>query len=73
MYKIFDNLMVLDRGKTVYFGDASNAVDYYSSIGYPVPLNLNPIVHFIDLSIKGDNELNTRLNLEFTNRRLPEI
>jgi hypothetical protein len=39
---LFDNLMVISHGKTVYFGPNIEVVEYFASIGYKCPQYENP-------------------------------
>ncbi|KAF6002139.1 hypothetical protein F1559_001220 [Cyanidiococcus yangmingshanensis] len=43
-----DKLMLLSRGRTVYFGPTNRAVAYFEKIGYPVPNLENPADFFMD-------------------------
>ena len=45
----FDKLLLLKGGKTIYMGDAKEAVDYFSEIQHPLPLNYNPADHFLNV------------------------
>jgi len=37
IYEMFDQLLVLSEGRTMYFGDAKEAVKYFTIQGYPCP------------------------------------
>jgi len=52
-FNLFDNLLILDRGRNIYFGKAQKAIDYYAQLDYPVPANTNPANHFITLALRG--------------------
>lgn len=54
IYKLFDKLLILNRGSSVYFGSASDALSYFSDLGYPVPLHINPADFFIDVLLSPD-------------------
>ena len=41
--------MILSRGREAYSGKATDAVDYFASIGYPIPAHTNPAEFFLDL------------------------
>ena len=48
---LFDRLMLLAKGKIVYFNEAKLAVDYFSNLGekYQCPEFSNPAEFFIDV------------------------
>jgi hypothetical protein len=48
---LFDRLMLLAKGKIVYFNEAKLAVDYFSTLGdkYQCPELNNPAEFFIDM------------------------
>mmetsp|Transcript_26006 Transcript_26006/g.66028 ORF Transcript_26006/g.66028 Transcript_26006/m.66028 type:complete len:645 (-) Transcript_26006:1612-3546(-) len=48
IFSLFDRLLLLQHGKTVYFGGSGESVDYFSSLGHPVPPMTNPADHFMD-------------------------
>jgi ABC-type multidrug transport system ATPase subunit len=39
---LFDNLMVISHGKTLYFGPSTQVVDYFASVGFKCPEYENP-------------------------------
>lgn len=49
IYEMFDRLMLLARGKVIYFNEASKAVDYFAKIGYPCPELSNPADYFMSM------------------------
>eukprot|EP01135_Chromosphaera_perkinsii_P006341 Nk52_evm70s485 gene=Nk52_evmTU70s485 len=50
IYDLFDKLLVLSQGRTVYFGPRSEAVPYYTKQGLPCPMHTNPADFFLDIS-----------------------
>jgi hypothetical protein len=54
IYEMFDKLLVLSDGQTIYFGAAGAAVPYFTSVGYPCPEVFNPSDFFLDL-LSPDN------------------
>lgn len=52
---LFDRLLLLGRGKTVYFGNNAEMLDYFTSIGYKCPTWENPANYLMD-TIHGDNQ-----------------
>jgi len=59
IFEMFDRLMLLARGKVIYFNEASLAVDYFSNIGYKCPELSNPADYFMGImSIESiENEM----------------
>ncbi|XP_032419474.1 broad substrate specificity ATP-binding cassette transporter ABCG2d [Xiphophorus hellerii] len=53
IYRLFDTLTLLVGGRMVYHGPASNALDYFTNIGYPCEPHNNPADFFLDV-INGD-------------------
>ena len=42
MFSMFDKLLLLANGRMCYFGDAAEAVPFFSSQGFVCPLAVNP-------------------------------
>ncbi|KAL6348110.1 hypothetical protein AAG906_039265 [Vitis piasezkii] len=55
VFALFDNLCLLSSGRTVYFGPAHAADEFFSSNGFPCPTHQNPSDHFLK-SINKDFE-----------------
>uniref|UniRef100_A0A0E0Q6R9 ABC transporter domain-containing protein n=1 Tax=Oryza rufipogon TaxID=4529 RepID=A0A0E0Q6R9_ORYRU len=47
MFELFRGLCLLATGRTVYFGAASDALEFFESNGFPCPLRRNPSDHFL--------------------------
>ncbi|MED6125222.1 ATP-binding cassette sub- G member 1 [Stylosanthes scabra] len=47
VFQFFDNLCLLCAGKTVYFGPASAAIEFFASNGFPCPTLQNPSDHLL--------------------------
>ncbi|KAL3698082.1 hypothetical protein R1sor_012158 [Riccia sorocarpa] len=47
VFELFDMLCLLSNGKTVYFGEAHSANEFFSSVGFPCPALRNPSDHFL--------------------------
>lgn len=45
----FDKLLLLARGKVMYFGPAMGAIDHFSRIGHPMTIPENPADFLVDL------------------------
>eukprot|EP00834_Sanchytrium_tribonematis_P004320 NODE_206_length_12919_cov_0.381357.p2 type:complete len:548 gc:universal NODE_206_length_12919_cov_0.381357:8869-10512(+) len=46
---LFDKIMLLSKGRCIFFGNIQEALDYFSKNGFPCPENTNPANFFIDL------------------------
>ncbi|KAK3089010.1 hypothetical protein FSP39_000105 [Pinctada imbricata] len=53
IYRLFDTLMMLSLGETVYHGTSKEALDYFKTIGYEIEEHNNPPDFFLDV-ISGD-------------------
>lgn len=49
IFEMFDRLMLLARGKIIYFNEARLAVDYFASIGFQCPDLSNPADYFMTM------------------------
>uniref|UniRef100_A0A7N0U4Q4 ABC transporter domain-containing protein n=1 Tax=Kalanchoe fedtschenkoi TaxID=63787 RepID=A0A7N0U4Q4_KALFE len=47
VFALFDDLCLLSGGETVYFGEASSAVEFFREAGFPCPSRRNPSDHFL--------------------------
>lgn len=54
IFEMFDKLLLLSEGRTMYYGDASNAVEYFQGLKYSCPDDFNPSDFFLDL-LSPDN------------------
>jgi ABC-type multidrug transport system ATPase subunit/ABC-type multidrug transport system permease subunit len=52
IFKLFDNLLLLSEGKCMYHGGAMEAINYFSQLGYPCPIDYNPTEYFIKILSK---------------------
>ena len=75
IFKLFDYLLLLTQGKMAYYGKASDAIDYFSSMNFICPKNYNPAEFFIKILSKEPiiaNDENTedikKMDLEYNNR-----
>ncbi|KAL9329173.1 hypothetical protein ACSQ67_004176 [Phaseolus vulgaris] len=60
VFQLFNNLCLLSSGRTVYFGPASAASEFFASNGFPCPSLMNPSDHMlktINTDFDQDNEL----------------
>ncbi|KAF9587200.1 hypothetical protein IFM89_039589 [Coptis chinensis] len=47
VFELFDRLYLLSGGKTIYFGQASEAYEFFAQAGFPCPALRNPSDHFL--------------------------
>ncbi|KAL2555801.1 ABC transporter G family member 11 [Forsythia ovata] len=72
VFEQFDRLHLLSGGKTVYFGQASEACEFFAQAGFPCPALRNPSDHFlrcinsdfdkVKASLKGSMKLQFETN-----------
>uniref|UniRef100_A0A6B2L0Z9 ABC transporter domain-containing protein n=1 Tax=Arcella intermedia TaxID=1963864 RepID=A0A6B2L0Z9_9EUKA len=56
IFKMFDQLLILWEGKTVYCGPASQTVPYFSRVGFNCPETLNPADYLMDMLEEEEEE-----------------
>ncbi|KAL2320735.1 hypothetical protein Fmac_029704 [Flemingia macrophylla] len=56
IFDLFDDLLVLSSGETVYFGEAKMTLKFFADAGFPCPTIRNPSDHFL-LCINLDFDL----------------
>lgn len=49
-FALFSHLIVLGQGSTIYFGPREGAIDYFESIGFPIPVRQNPSDIYLQLT-----------------------
>lgn len=54
IFDMFDQLCVLNFGEVVYFGKAVTAADYFATLGFEIPRNMNPADYIIDVLLSPD-------------------
>ncbi|KAF7804068.1 ABC transporter G family member 15-like [Senna tora] len=47
IYNLFDDILLLSSGETVYFGEATMALKFFADAGFPCPTKRNPSDHFL--------------------------
>eukprot|EP00268_Persea_americana_P001450 TRINITY_DN10449_c1_g1_i2.p1 TRINITY_DN10449_c1_g1~~TRINITY_DN10449_c1_g1_i2.p1 ORF type:complete len:661 (-),score=57.66 TRINITY_DN10449_c1_g1_i2:408-2390(-) len=50
LYHMFDKVVLLSEGHPIYYGYASTALDYFSSIGFSTSVTVNPADLLLDLA-----------------------
>ncbi|KAL6450303.1 ABCG1 ABC transporter G family member 1 [Candida maltosa Xu316] len=48
-FELFDNVLFLSQGQTIYNGPVCDVVKYFDSHGYPIPAYINPAEFVLDL------------------------
>ncbi|MBA0848554.1 hypothetical protein Goshw_003774, partial [Gossypium schwendimanii] len=64
LFHKFDKLIVLGKGSLLYFGKASEATDYFSSIGCAPLIAMNPAEFLLDLANGNLNDISVPPELE---------
>ena len=54
IYSMFDHMLLLSAGKSMFYGKAASAVDYFERAGHACPEEFNPADHYLDL-LSPDN------------------
>merc|ERR1712000_128695 len=49
IFQLFDFLMILAKGKQIFYGQCSDSIPYFNGLGFPCPKHENPADFFIDL------------------------
>lgn len=58
IFEMFDQLMLMANGKTLYMNDACQSVNYFRKLGYECPSLTNPADYFMNMmSIEAYDEL----------------
>ncbi|EFA77855.1 ABC transporter G family protein [Heterostelium album PN500] len=76
IYELFDKLLLLGEGATIYNGDARTAVNYFNELGYECNAKTNPADFFMDLintQIEDDDEDDTISNMESNSQRAKKL
>lgn len=51
---MFDSLVLLAWGETLYFGPTKESLDYFEKLNFPCPVHYNPADFLIDLVTMND-------------------
>ena len=49
IYNMFDKLLLLSEGRTMFYGKASEAIDHFAFLGFNCPKSFNPADFFLDV------------------------
>ena len=58
IFHLFDDLLILAEGEIMYYGNASDAVDYFGRLGYQCPRYTNPADYIFMRILKDVDENN---------------
>ena len=64
LFYMFDKLILLSQGDSIYFGNASGSMDYFSSIGLNPLIAMNPADFILDLASGNTNDMSIPPALE---------
>jgi ABC-type multidrug transport system ATPase subunit len=62
LFTLFDNLLLLAQGKTVYLGKATESISFFNNLNYCCPKNFNPTEYFLKILSTGSSECNQQCN-----------
>ncbi|KAH6636204.1 hypothetical protein F5144DRAFT_487549 [Chaetomium tenue] len=48
-FNLFDKVLLMSHGKTHYFGPVKDVAGHYESIGYPMPIHVNPAEFLLEM------------------------
>ncbi len=69
IFQLFDQLLLLSEGRVMYFGNATDAVAYFTRLSFRAPVDYNPSDYFLDiLSVNprsAEMESKTRKRIEY--------
>ncbi|XP_047318878.1 ABC transporter G family member 12-like [Impatiens glandulifera] len=63
VFALFDDLLLLSGGETVYFGEGKLAIEFFNECGVPCPSRRNPSDHFLRCVNSGFDQVTSTLNL----------
>ncbi|XP_047977057.1 ABC transporter G family member 15-like [Salvia hispanica] len=81
VFSLFDDLLLLSSGQTVYFGEAAPALEFFAEAGFPCPHTRSPSDHYLrcinadfdDVKIIGTTaEIRAKLLHKYQNSKLAE-
>ena len=58
LYVRFDELLLLAKGKLIYFGKANSAIEYFEKLSFSTPVGYNPADYFLEL-VSDKQNVNT--------------
>ncbi|KAM3932499.1 ATP-binding cassette sub-family G member 8 [Leptodactylus fuscus] len=73
IFQLFDLVLLLSSGSTIYSGTAKDMVQYFSSIGFPCPRYSNPADFYVDITSINYRSKEEELETLERTRALAEI
>merc|ERR1719398_8355 len=73
IYQMLDKLLLLGLGHLLFFGDASDAADYFATIGYTMPYGMNPADYFLDVASGWSGETKDCEKVDFDDPKLEAL
>jgi ABC-type multidrug transport system ATPase subunit len=69
IFDMFDKLLILSEGSTMYYGDAKGSIQHFAGLGFRCPHNFNPPDFFLDLlspdNRSPENEVDSQNRIKF--------
>lgn len=65
VFELFDKLYLLSGGRTIYFGQAAEACNFFAAAGFPCPTLRNPSDHFLRCINSDFDRVNATLKGSF--------
>ncbi|KAJ3265513.1 ATP-binding cassette sub- G member 2 [Chytriomyces hyalinus] len=66
---LFDKILLLSVGKTLWFGSTNDALEHFAEMGYPLPAKTNPSDFFLDvITLDGRTDEARKTSLERINK-----
>eukprot|EP00026_Physarum_polycephalum_P005293 Phypoly_transcript_05325.p1 GENE.Phypoly_transcript_05325~~Phypoly_transcript_05325.p1 ORF type:complete len:643 (+),score=84.35 Phypoly_transcript_05325:233-1930(+) len=66
IFNLFDELVVLNKGRVIYKGPKDEVLDFYAAAGLPCPEYTNPADHILDVitAVPGSNQERIAQNIQ---------
>eukprot|EP01126_Amoeba_proteus_P050240 TRINITY_DN591_c0_g1_i18.p1 TRINITY_DN591_c0_g1~~TRINITY_DN591_c0_g1_i18.p1 ORF type:complete len:459 (-),score=68.82 TRINITY_DN591_c0_g1_i18:184-1560(-) len=65
IFNLFDNLLLLSKGRVVYIGPTNKVLRHFTSVGYPCPQHENPADHVLNVVSPAFSEIKTKPELDY--------
>lgn len=50
VFRMFDKLHLLSKGRTAYYGSMDEVASYFEEIGYPIPPHVHPAEYLLEIA-----------------------